>query len=313
VATGRLFRNGIFLKDGAALERLGDVDTIVFDKTGTLTDGHPTLATGPVQNAPAWRIACALASASKHPFSQAISAEAQRLGIQPAVIQAITEHPGDGMSGLTPQGKARLGRPEWINNSVDGDVLLELPDGTIHAFTFSEVLRPGAAETCDRLRSLGYELHLLSGDGPEAVSRVAKQCGIVSANARLTPPEKYDYIAKLRQDRRKALMIGDGLNDSPALAAAHASMSPATAMDATQSVADLVFTARDLRSILIALRIARTARRRAFESFGIAAIYNLIAIPLAFAGFVVPLVAALAMSGSSILVIVNALRLRRAT
>ena len=140
---------------------------------------------------------------------------------------------------------------------------------------------------------------------------VAEQCAIPQSGAELTPPEKHAYVETLRQQGRKVLMVGDGLNDNPALAAAHASMSPATAMDATQNVADLVFTSKDLRAVENALQVAKTARTRSFESFGIAAVYNVIAIPLAFAGYVVPLVAALAMSGSSILVILNALRLRR--
>lgn len=315
VATSRLFRAGIFLKDGAALERLAEVDTIVFDKTGTLTDGKPTLTDAPAPDDPAWSFAAALAGASKHPFSQAIKARADALGIEPVALKDRTEHPGMGVSAQSPSGTARLGRPEWIcpAGQHKPGVFLELPDGQIHRFSFSEALRPGTADVCDALRAKGYDLHILSGDAAASVARVAAQTGISQTAANLTPVQKHAALDQMAQQGRRTLMIGDGLNDNPALAAAHASMSPSSAMDATQTVADLVFTGQSLDAVVSALDLAKSARQRSIESFGIAAVYNAIAIPLAFAGYVVPLIAALAMSGSSIAVILNAIRLRTNT
>ena len=311
VATGRLFRAGIFLKDGAALERLAEVDTILFDKTGTLTDGAPELVLGPPPDHPGWPLAAALAGVSNHPYSRAIVAEAARLGIEAAGVSDVTEHPGLGVEGRFEGASVRLGRPSWIGDDGDQQVALRLPDGEVLGFAFAEALRPGAREVCRGLEARGYRVGILSGDNATAVRNVAKELGVSEFRAALTPTEKHEHVAALAAQGRKVLMIGDGLNDNPALAAAHASMSPSNAMDATQNVADLVFTGMGLEPVPRALEVARMARNRAVESFGIAAIYNAIAIPLAFAGWVVPLVAALAMSGSSIAVILNALRLRR--
>ena len=312
VATSQLFRKGIFLKDGAALERLAEIDTVVFDKTGTLTDGNPRLSAGPRPDHPGWPIVATLAGASRHPFSQAIAAEAARLEITPARLDEITEHPGLGIEARLNGARVRLGRPAWIGTEADASSLLELPDGTTVAFRFAETLRADAADTCRKLKARGCTVELLSGDDAVAVARVAKALSISDARSGLTPQEKHEHLADLAAQGRRTLMVGDGLNDNPALAAAHASMSPASAMDATQSVSDLVFTGSGLGPVVTALDLARTARRRALQSFGIAAVYNAIAIPLAFAGLVVPLVAALAMSGSSVAVILNALRLRKA-
>lgn len=311
VATSQLFRMGIFLKDGAALERLAEIDTVVFDKTGTLTDGNPRLVAPPGPDHPGWPVGAALSSASRHPFSRAIAAEAKRLGVAPATLSEITEHPGLGIEATLDGARVRLGRPSWIGTSADASSVMELPDGNVVVFRFAETLRADAVATCRKLRERGCAVELLSGDDAVAVARVAEALGISHARAGLTPQEKHAHLEDLAAQGHRTLMVGDGLNDNPALAAAHASMSPATAMDATQSVADLVFTGSRLNAVVAALDLARTARRRALQSFGIAAVYNAIAIPLAFAGLVVPLVAALAMSGSSVAVILNALRLRR--
>ncbi|MEM7213269.1 MAG: HAD-IC family P-type ATPase, partial [Pseudomonadota bacterium] len=311
VATGRLFGAGIFLKDGAALERLSEIDTIVFDKTGTLTDGVPRMTDAPSADHPGWPVAAALAKASRHPYSRAIADAADRMGIVPAGIDEAVEYPGLGVEATIEGFRVRLGRPSWIGCSEASQVAVELPDGEVLGFSFSESLRPGAEAVVRTLREQGHAVELLSGDNLVAVARVAEALGISAFRAELTPTEKHAHVEVLAQHGRKVLMVGDGLNDNPALAAAHASMSPSNAMDATQNVADLVYTGKGLDAVRDAISLARTARQRALQSFGIAAVYNAIAIPLAFAGLVVPLVAALAMSGSSIAVILNALRLRR--
>lgn len=310
VATGRLFRRGIYLKDGAELERLADVDLVAFDKTGTLTDGAPRLLEGP-ESPHAWAVAAALAGSSRHPLSRAIAGAAAARGIAPAVLADIREMPGFGVEARYAGRSVRLGRPEWVGAPEGYQVAIDAGNG-ITGFHFGEELRPAAVETCERLRALGLDLAILSGDAAEAVDAVAARTGIAETHARLKPGDKLAWLEARRAEGRKVLMVGDGLNDGPALAAAHASISPGSAADVAKAAAGLVFTGVRLDAIAEAIALARTARRRTLQSFGIAAVYNAIAMPLAIAGGVTPLIAALAMSGSSVAVVLNALRLRGA-
>ncbi|MEM0945549.1 MAG: heavy metal translocating P-type ATPase, partial [Pseudomonadota bacterium] len=311
VASARLFERGIFLKDGGELERLALVDTVVFDKTGTLTGSMPELVNAPPADDPAWPVALALATASRHPMSRAIAKAAADLAIDPAPVSEITEQPGFGVEGVWQGTPVRLGRPGWAGAEADDSSGVGLSiDGEITHFEMAETLRPGAVGTCRSLKSRGLDLAILSGDRAPAVKRIAAQTGITHEVSGLVPADKLAWLEACRADGRTVLMVGDGLNDSPALAAAHCSMSPANASDVAKTAAGLVFTAEGLGAVADAHQIARSARRRMLESFGIAALYNSIAIPLAMAGYVTPLIAALAMSGSSILVVLNALRLK---
>ena len=162
------------------------------------------------------------------------------------------------------------------------------------------------------LTAAGASVEILSGDRAPAVRQAAESLGIARYAAQQSPAEKIARLEAMVRDGRTPLMVGDGLNDAPALAAAHASISPSSAADVSQTAADFVFQGRCLQPLLETLTVARRSRRLALQNFGLAAAYNVVAIPLAMAGFVTPLIAALAMSGSSILVTLNALRLRRA-
>ena len=172
-------------------------------------------------------------------------------------------------------------------------------------------LRPDARTTIEALRAKGYDIRILSGDRNEAVAPLAAQLGI-TWRAGADPAQKIAAIEELRAQGRKVLMVGDGLNDAPALAAAHASLSPITAADLAQAQADAVFLGDGLAPVAQALDIATKSRALMRQNLGIAVIYNLFAVPLAIAGYVTPLIAAAAMSGSSIIVTVNALRMRGA-
>lgn len=302
--SARLFQRGIFLKDGAELERLAEVDMVVFDKTGTLTDGAPRLIGGPDADDPAWPVAAALARTSHHPFSQAISAQAQRLGIAPREVRDVREQPGSGVEGRLDGTLVKLGRAGTAEGS---STVLTLPDRQV-TFRFTETVRPEVAETCAALRAKGLDLAMLSGDRPAAVAKIAAATGIETALSELSPAEKLAWLDARRADGRKVLMVGDGLNDGPALAAAHASISPASAIDVAKTAAGLVFTGASLEAVTRAHDAAVTARARTFQSFSIALAYNAIAIPLAMAGAATPLIAAAAMSASSILVVLNAVR-----
>jgi Cu2+-exporting ATPase len=176
--------------------------------------------------------------------------------------------------------------------------------------TFEQALRPQARETVQRLKSQGYRLAILSGDSHKAVAGIAAELGIEDAMSGLRPDDKIAALKALKDQGHLALMVGDGLNDAPALARAHVSLSPVSAVHLTQAQADAVFLGESLAPVADALAIARIARKLMNQNLWLAVIYNAIAVPVAILGWVTPLVAALAMSGSSLLVTLNALRAR---
>ncbi|SET66888.1 heavy metal translocating P-type ATPase [Oceanicella actignis] len=315
-AGGTLFRSGVFLKDGAALETLSRVDMAVFDKTGTLTLGAPRLVDGP-EDPHQWAAALALAQSSRHPFARALAEAARARAVAPAAVEELREVPGCGVEGRVGGRIARLGRADWCGGAEPegaetSSVWLRLGDEAPVRFALEDPLREDAAEVVAELRRMGLEVRLLSGDAPGPVRRAARGAGIDAFEAGMTPADKLARLEAWRAEGRRVLMVGDGINDAPALAAAAASMSPAEAADVSRAAAGLVFAGARLAPVTRALRVARAARRRAIENFALAAVYNMIAAPAAMMGLVTPLVAALAMSSSSIVVTLNALRLRNA-
>lgn len=304
-ASGRLFRRGILVKSGAALERLAQVDHVVFDKTGVLTQGRPKLI-----DAPFWMVALAapLARASRHPLARAL---AEAAGPGP-VSQDVVEIPGMGVTGMIEGRPAMLGRAAYLGvegQATETELWFAFQGDTTVRFRFADVLRKDAAATVSALKARGLTVEVLSGDVAPAVERAANAAGIEAWRAGLTPLEKSDAINALQDSGRRVLMVGDGLNDAAALARAHASMAPGAAVDASQNAADLIFCDETLASVVAAIDVARAAKRRTLENFSFSAIYNLVAAPAAMLGLVNPLVAALAMSGSSMLVTLNALRM----
>jgi Cu2+-exporting ATPase len=177
-------------------------------------------------------------------------------------------------------------------------------------FAFEDALRPDAASVVAELQRRGYGVELMSGDRPAAVEAAARAAGIAKWSAHVTPAEKTERLHELRARGLRPLMVGDGLNDAAALAAAHASISPGAAVEASQAAADLVIQGVELSPIVEAIDVARAAHARALENLRFSALYNVIAAPAAAAGLLTPLIAALAMSGSSIIVTLNALRLQ---
>ncbi len=311
-ASGRLFRKGLLIKHATALERLAGVDTVVFDKTGTLTAGTPDLINLGDHNRRDLEIALALASGSSHPLSQALTRAARAAGVKPAEVSEITEIPGYGTEGRLRGQVVRLGRAGWVGAEpgVQSAAWLAIGDAEPRAFRFTDALRPGAAEAVKALQASGKEVLLISGDTKGAVESLANRLGIGNWVAEALPQDKVARINGLADQGRTVLMVGDGLNDTGALAAAHVSISPASALDAARVASDIVLLGQDLSPIAEACDTAQRATRRIRENFSIATVYNLIAVPLAVAGLATPLIAALAMSASSITVSLNALRLR---
>lgn len=304
VASARLFRKGVLVKSGAALERLAEIDHVVLDKTGVLTEGRPAvLGSSPTILAQA----ALLARGSRHPLSQAIC---RAVGDGPTAT-SIVEIPGLGVEGYINGQPARLGRAEFVGapDLEEGAATLwfGFMDGPKVKLRFADRIRYDARATVDGLKDSGLSVEILSGDQDGPVRAVAEPLGIQTWRTRMTPQGKVDAIKAL-SSTRKVLMVGDGLNDAAALAVAHAAISPGTALEASQNAADLVLTSPALSVINDALDIARSARRRALENFAFAALYNAVAAPAAMFGLVNPFIAALAMSGSSIVVMLNALR-----
>jgi Cu2+-exporting ATPase len=313
VAARRLFESGIMIKDGGALERLAEIDTVVFDKTGTLTLGNPIVVNADKVEPAKLALAGAIAAHSRHPYSRALAAVSKARA--PIAPEDVSEHPGCGMEARLGGSVLRLGRPEWalINTSgmdLDGSSVVLSRDGQCLAdFRFEDRLRAGASETVGALKRDGLAVEVVSGDREPPVRTLAAGLG-VPYFAGVLPGGKAAHVAKLASAGKKVLMVGDGLNDTPALMAAHASMAPASAADVGRNSADLVFLREDLSAVSQALAVSREAGYLVRQNLALAVGYNFIAVPIAIMGHVTPLVAAIAMSGSSIVVVANALRLR---
>ncbi|GLS32283.1 Cu2+-exporting ATPase [Mesorhizobium albiziae] len=316
VAARRLFENGIMVKDGSAMERLAEIDTVVFDKTGTLTVGRPVLSNAGDLNRDTLALASAIAWHSRHPLSRAI-ADAYPQSAQPhALIETVAERPGYGIEASKGGKVYRLGRADWaISATANNDGILS--SGTVLAengcllasFQFEDRIRDGARPAISELKEQGLAVEMLSGDRTETARTVSEALAVEHFEAEALPRDKAARLSGLSEHGCKALMVGDGLNDAPALAAAYVSMAPATAADVGRNAADFVFLRETLTAVPFAVEISRKADRLFRQNFALAIGYNAIAVPIAILGYVTPLIAAVAMSLSSILVIGNAMRL----
>ena len=309
-AASRLFRNGILLKSADALERLAEAETVVFDKTGTLTLGRPVLCNADDLCSGVLAAAAGLAASSRHPYARAVVDAARRRLGPIRLADGVEEIPGEGLRRAMTKGEQRLGSATWCGER-DGraaSLWYRSSDGRTYALDVRDTLRPDAADAVKELRSHGLPVSLLSGDREAAVGDIARALDIGDWQGGVNPAGKIAVLKRLGKSHR-VLMVGDGLNDAPALAQAHVSMSPATAADITQRAADLIFQGKRLAPVVEAISVARRARGMAFQNFGVALVYNAVFVPLAMAGCVTPLVAAIAMSTSSILVTANAMRL----
>jgi Cu2+-exporting ATPase len=319
VASGILFRRGILVKDATALERLAGIDRVVFDKTGTLTRGTPSLippiaaATGDLE------LALGLAQRSRHVLAQTIAGWTARRGIAPADFDSVTERPGEGLEGRIHAAVVRLGSRPFC---AAGDKAAGAPDSELlevwlardgkpaTRFSFEDAARADAGEVVAAFAAAGISAEIISGDREAPVAALARRLGIEVFRSGWLPGAKATYVEALEKGGHRVLMVGDGINDAPALAAAHVSMAPASGADIGLAAADFVFTGDRLFPVVFAWRLARAAERAIRQNFGLAIAYNLVAVPVAMAGHASPLIAAIAMSSSSLVVTANALRLR---
>jgi Cu2+-exporting ATPase len=313
VASGALFRRGVILNAGDAIERLGEADTVIFDKTGTLTLPEPRVIDAAALDPDLLQLAARLALSSRHPLAVALAREAA----SHIPYDGATEEPGQGVRAMLGGVEARLGSAEFCGvaqtttHEPGASHIYFVYGSRVATIAISQKLRPDAVEVVRALAGLRLDLHILSGDRDEAVEPIARTLGIDNWQGGLKPAEKIIFIEALKAHGRRVLMIGDGLNDAPALASAHVSLSPIGAADVTQAQADAVFLGERLKPVLDSVLVGRRARALMKENLLFAVIYNIVAVPVAIAGAVTPLIAALAMSGSSIMVTLNALRANR--
>jgi Cu2+-exporting ATPase len=303
-AAGGLMRRGVLITSGTAFERLAQADVAVLDKTGTLTRGRPVLQPGAWTEADL-RAAAGLAAASRHPLARALAMAAPDVPAAPDVV----EHPGEGLS----HGTVRLGSARFVGAAPgDGmELFLARPGAPVVRFAFADAPRPDARDAVAALAAQGLVPELLSGDRAPAVAEAARDAGIARWTASADPAAKIARLAALKRDGHRPLMVGDGLNDAPALAEAHVSIAYASGADVTQAAADVVVQTDRLAAVPDTLAVARRAQHLVRQNVAISLGYNVVAVPLAIAGFVTPLIAAVAMAASSLTVILNALRVER--
>ena len=317
VASGAMFRTGVLLNSGDAIERLAAVDRVVFDKTGTLTLPELDVANAADIPEAEFELAGRLALSSHHPVAAAVA----RSSGAKNPLAGIEEVAGQGVRGLVGEMEVRLGRPSFCGADLLADGLLcDDPEASVvafrhgkvcHVFAVRQRLREDAAIAVAALAQAGIGVEILSGDREPAVRHAARLLRIPEWRAGVTPADKIARIDELKRQGAKVMMVGDGMNDAPALAAAHVSMSPVSATHLSQATADLVFLGDRLAPVVAAIGFSRKALRLMRQNLLLAAGYNFLAVPLAIAGLATPLVAAAAMSGSSLLVILNALRAHR--
>jgi Cu2+-exporting ATPase len=317
VASGAMFKAGVLLNSGDAIERLAEADHVIFDKTGTLT--LPDLEVMNAADIPAdiFALAGRLALSSHHPVAAAV---AQAAGARSPIVGAV-EEAGQGVRAVVDGVELRLGRPLFCGaEALVGSATLD-PEASIVAFSkgtekfilsVRQGLRPDAQAVIAALKARNIGIEILSGDREPAVIAAAHALGIAEWRAGVTPADKIARIEELKRRGAKVLMVGDGMNDAPSLAAAHVSMSPISAAHLSQATADLVFLGRPLVPVVAAIDASRKALYLMRQNLWLAIGYNVLAVPVAISGVVTPLIAAAAMSGSSILVMLNSLRARGA-
>lgn len=326
VGCGRAAALGIFIRNGDALERLAKVDRVVFDKTGTLTERHAVVsavaAVPGTTGGDVLALAAAVEAESEHPIASAIRAAAA--GAPTATASDVRSLPGVGVTGTVDSHSVRVGRlvPAELPGPLRAEVMVRYDAGetvvvvdrdgvTIGAIAVTTPLRPEAAPAVRHLEAMGLSSAILSGDSEPAVRTVAAALGITDARSGLSPADKMGAVAELREGSGHLLMVGDGVNDAPALAAADVGCAIGSGSEAALANSDVALLGNDLQGVPAAVGVAGSTYAVIVQNFGWAMGYNLSALPLAAFGLLDPLVAAVAMGLSSIIVVLNSLRLTR--
>lgn len=322
-ATGKLAQLGLLITRGHALETLAKVDCVVFDKTGTLTTGCIRLRDACYFGDPvkADSLACAIEQHSSHPIAQAF----RKLNATACHISDVSYLAGSGLQAACAEQIYRIGKLEYVAELVGNTsppsfdlpeestlIFLGTTNNWLACYAVGDVLRPESLDVISALRTQGMELILLSGDRQEAVDNIANQLHISNRQAELSPKQKLDALAALQQAGKTVLMIGDGINDAPVLAAAQVSIAIGSGSDIARASGDIILLTESLHPVLDGISMSRRGMNIIRQNLVWALIYNVVALPLAMAGMITPWLASLGMAGSSFLVVANALRLSKA-
>jgi Cu+-exporting ATPase len=331
VGTGRGAEMGLLIRGGEALERIRALRVVVFDKTGTLTVGKPAVvelrAVGDADPRRSLLLAAALEQASEHPLARAVVEAASSEGVVPAA-EAVEAVPGNGIRGRVAGLEVAVGSLRWLGeNGIDTGEAENLAsaaaqrawspfgvavEGRVEAvIAVADPLRPDSARGVARLRALGLRVVLATGDVPAAAAAIAAEAGITEVRAQLRPAEKAMVVTELRAAYGPVAMVGDGINDAPALALADVGIAMASGTGVAMAAADITIVHGDIEAVSRAIALSRATLTTIRQNLGWAFGYNLILVPLAALGIVPPVGAALAMAFSSVSVVLNALRLRR--
>ncbi len=333
-ATGNLTEKGVLTTRGHALETLAKVTHLIFDKTGTLTHGRlkvtETKVVGKLPLGDCQALAAGLESSSEHPVAQALS----QLSDSPAKVLQLQSQSGRGVEGEYQGEMVRLGAKDFVSkllttatdDAPEGDTDFHIPNeqqnissqvylgtkkGLLAIFLVQDEIREEAKQTVQQLQKLGIKVSLLSGDNQQAVDGVAKALGIEHAKAQLLPADKLDVVQKLQASGEVVAMIGDGVNDAPVLAGADVSIAMGSGSQLAQASADMILLSENLSLLPSSIELSRRMQSIVRQNFGWAIVYNVVAIPIAAMGWVAPWMAAIGMSMSSLVVVMNALRLKR--
>ncbi|MAI62066.1 MAG: hypothetical protein CBB87_06190 [Micavibrio sp. TMED27] len=317
LTTSKLLKNGIILKSGDALEKLASITTVIFDKTGTLTKGQLELIG--VYNDQDIQLSAALASNSNHPLCKSLGKYAQNhFSIQQNQykirdISEVKEVKGQGIEAKYKNCTIKIGNRRYCGDknapkTPNTELWLQDEYGKRTPLYFEDKIKDDAYETVQKFQKKCKNVALLSGDTKTVTAKVAKALNIEEHRGEQLPTEKYNFIKNLKENGEKVLMVGDGLNDTPSLALADASIAPGTALELAQRHSDIVYMSNKTSPIYDTYIASKTSLSLIKQNIALAIIYNVIAIPIAFMGYATPLIAAIAMSGSSIIVICNSYR-----
>jgi Cu+-exporting ATPase len=317
VATGRGAELGILIKGGETLERLARVDTAVLDKTGTVTEGHPKVVTADLDDH-ALRLAASVEAASEHPLAAAVVDYARERGIAPAPAERFQAVPGRGARGVVEDQEVLVGNDALLEmagvprNGANSPSLYVAVNWKLAGhIEVADPIKPTSAEAIARMHQMGLKTAMVTGDSPAVAERIAGEAGIGRVLAGVLPEGKVSEIRALQQNGSKVVMVGDGINDAPALAQADVGMAMSSGTDIAMEAGHVTLMRSDLRAAAQAIALGRRALAIMKQNLFWAFVYNVVAIPVAASGLLSPIIASVAMAFSSVSVVSNSLRLRR--